>query len=281
MSIKKILVPLTGHVPSRETLRAGLDLAQRFGAATVVAHVHQDPALSVAYAGAGAAGIGAGAGMEMIIEAAESEAAERERRARALFDELAAGREGSTFHVATGAEADLLAAWARLSDIVLFPRPGEGVSSSTERDIETVLFESGRPIYLVPPDAVTAVEHPDTVVVAWNDSPEAARAVKAAMPFLEGAQRVIVLAVGDAAPTEVAGYLSAHGVTVQPLAVQAESGGLFDDPTGSIILNTCAEQGAGLLVMGAFTHMRIRQMVIAGATRTVMSQSPIPVLMMH
>lgn len=237
--------------------------------------------MSIAYAGAGAAGVGAGAGMEMILEAAEAEAAERERRAKALFDEVAAGRPDVSFDIQTGSEPDLLAARARLADLVLFPRPGEGVSNSTERDIEAVLFESGRPVYLVPPEAPTVPDHPGTAVVAWNDSPEAARAVKAAMPLLAGARRVIVLAVGEAAPAGVRDYLAAHGIAAEALAVESESGGLFDDPTGSVILNTCSEQGAGLLVMGAFTHMRIRQMVIAGATRTVMSQSPIPVLMMH
>lgn len=281
MSIKKILVPLTGQVPSREVLTAGLGLAQLFEASLAVAHIHQDPTMSIAYAGAGAAGAGAGAGMEMILDAAESEAGERERRARALLDEVAAGRSDATFDITTGSEPDLLAARARLADLVLFPRLGEGVSSSTERDIEAVLFESGRPIYLVPPEAVTAPEHPGTAVVAWNDSPEAARALKAAMPFLAGARRTIVLAVGEGEPVGVRDYLAAHGISAEALTVSSESGGLFDDPTGSVILETCKEQGAGLLVMGAFTHMRIRQMVIAGATRTVMAQSPIPVLMMH
>ncbi|MFN4089801.1 MAG: universal stress protein [Alphaproteobacteria bacterium] len=281
MGIKQILVPLTGHLPSRETLVAGLDLAQRFGARLNAVHVRYDPATAVAYAGAGAAGIGAGAGMEMILQAAEEEAAERERRARALFDEVAAGRAEAHLHVVAGAEAELIASYARLSDLILFPRPGEGVSSSTERDIEAALFESGRPVYLVPPAAPTVTEHPGTVVIAWNDSPEAARALDAGLPFLAGAARALVLSVGDAAPTAVCDYLAAHGIAAEALAIASESSGLFDDPTGGLILQTCAEQGAGLLVMGAFTHMRIRQMVIAGATRTVMSQAPIPVMMRH
>src|SRR3546814_1372913 len=92
MSIKHIVVPLTGYALSRETLQAGMDLAGRFGACAHVVHIRQDPALTMAYAGAGAGGMGAGAGMAAIMEAAEGEAAERERRARALFDEVAAGR---------------------------------------------------------------------------------------------------------------------------------------------------------------------------------------------
>src|SRR5690606_34495530 len=74
MSIKKILVPLTGHGPSRESLQAGLDLAGRFDAIVEALHVRHDPATAMAYAGAGAAGMGAGAGLATIIEAAEAEA---------------------------------------------------------------------------------------------------------------------------------------------------------------------------------------------------------------
>src|SRR3546814_6684059 len=77
--------------------------------------------------------------------------------------------------VETGSEFDLLAAYARLSDLVVFQRPGEDGSSSLDRCIEAVLFESGRPIFLVPPESVTLAEHPGTIVVGWNDSPEAAR----------------------------------------------------------------------------------------------------------
>src|SRR3546814_6136947 len=82
MSIKHILVPLTGYALSRESLQAGMDLAGLFGACAHVVHIRQDPTLTMAYAGAGAGGMGAGAGMAAIMEAAEGEAAERERRDR-------------------------------------------------------------------------------------------------------------------------------------------------------------------------------------------------------
>lgn len=283
MSIKKILVPLTGHGPSRESLQAGLDLAGRFDAIVEALHVRHDPATAMAYAGAGAAGMGAGAGLATIIEAAEAEAEHRAGRARATFDEIAGARAAAKMLIETGPETDVIAGRARLADLVVFPRPSSETSPSVERNLEGVLFESGRPVFLVPPKpkAGIALAGGETIVVGWNDSPEAAHAVTAALPFLKTAARIVVVSIGEEAPVEVCNWLGCHGVSAQPLAAQPESGGIFDDPTGELLLRICAEQDASMLVMGAFTHMRIRQLVIAGATRTVMSDATIPVLMSH
>src|SRR3546814_5627684 len=119
-----------------------MELAGRVGAVAHVVHIRQDPALTRAYAGAGAGGMGAGAGMAAIMEAAEGEAAERERRARVLFDEVAAGRADAELHVETGSEFDLLAAYARLSDLVVFQRPGEDGSSSLRSEEHTSELQS-------------------------------------------------------------------------------------------------------------------------------------------
>ena len=173
---------------------------------------------------------------------------------------------------------------SRYADLLVLGQaaaPAEGGGSVLPDLPDYVLLNCGRPVLLVPRSGRFPTVGKQ-VLVAWNGSTEAARAVTAALPLLRGAERVTLAVLGDSAGTlgespgaDIALYLARHGVNVEVLRRPAAA-----DP-GAALLSLAAELGVDLLVMGAYGHSRFREMMLGGATRTVLAASPIPVLMAH
>ena len=148
--------------------------------------------------------------------------------------------------------------------------------------IEALLFQAGLPTLLVPyagPRGFSA----DKVVIAWNGSSQAARAVRAALPLLAMAKSVLVAIVDEGAPpadriqgADIGTYLARHDldVTVRTIANAHEG-------AGQAVLKLAADEGATWMVMGAYGHSRIRQFLLGGVTRHVLANATIPVLMAH
>jgi hypothetical protein len=143
-------------------------------------------------------------------------------------------------------------------------RPDANTIGLHNRAIESGLFESGRPILLSPPAPPKDIA--TNVMIHWNCSTEQARATAFAMPLLLAAQRVTVLTVsgGQAVPGPTAEQLLKHlrhnGIAAKPMTV-----GLEGKNTGEAILRACKTEGCDLLVKGAFTQSRLRQMIFGGA----------------
>lgn len=145
---------------------------------------------------------------------------------------------------------------------------------------ERVVLSSGRPVLIVPYAGRfdTLAGH---VVVAWNESREAARAVNDAMPLLERARKVTVFQVDPedehgGAAAELARRLAHHGVRAE--AHHTVSGGLA---AGEVLLSTIADLAAECLVMGAYGHSRVRELTLGGVTRTVLAHMTVPVIMSY
>ena len=147
--------------------------------------------------------------------------------------------------------------------------------------IEAILFQAGLPTLVVPYYGVTEFVS-DRVVVAWNGSAAAGRAVRAAMPLLAMAKHVLVAMVdeGREPPGEpgadIGAYLARHDldVTVRPIANMPNG-------TGATLLSFAAEEGANWMVMGAYGHSRLLEFLLGGVTRHVLSNATLPVLMSH
>ena len=143
--------------------------------------------------------------------------------------------------------------------------------------LETVLFETGRPLLLAPP--VLPATLGDTAVIAWNGSTETARTVAYAMPFLKAAQRVVVLGV-DGWPMSGPGCesftlaLRRHGIAAEFVQVQNTRRNV-----GEEILAQTRALGGDLLVKGAYTQSRLRQMIFGGATAHILASAEVPVIM--
>jgi nucleotide-binding universal stress UspA family protein len=169
---------------------------------------------------------------------------------------------------------------ARYADLVVLgqPEPGEALARGFA---EEVILAAGRPVLMVP----YAGRFPDAgkrVLVAWNASREAARAVTDALPLLSRAQSVEVVAFdsagdhGEVPGADVALFLSRHGVKAS--AARQSAPGV---DVGSQILSRAADVDADLIVMGAYGHSRLRELALGGATRSVLDAMTVPVLMAH
>lgn len=168
---------------------------------------------------------------------------------------------------------------ARLYDIAVLARPLSDAPLPRSTLLETVLFESGRPILVAPPAAPESLG--EVILIAWNGSTESARAITFARPFLEKAKRVVVLAIEGASvigpdARQVEQSLRRAGVPAESREVRPEG-----RSTGEAILEEATKLEADLLVKGAYTHSRLRQMIFGGATSHILNEARLPVLMAH
>jgi len=147
--------------------------------------------------------------------------------------------------------------------------------------VESVIIDSGKPA-LVVPYVGEASATPQTVLVAWKPTRESARALTAALPFLRGARQVHLVCADEGAddtqpvPLQVPEYLRLHGIERV-----REHRWLTDRDAGNELLTLAADTGSEMIVMGCYGHSRARELVLGGATRTVLQSMTAPVLMAH
>ena len=224
------------------------------------------------------------------IPALEQDIAENEKRSRSLFEnfmqEHSVPRGADTKALSSGwcenaPEGDqFVGSHGRVFDAIVLSKPGRDTRGPRMSTLEAALFESGRPVLIAPPSP--PLQMGTNVLIAWNCSTEQARVTAFAMPILRRARRVIVLTVeGGAAvpgPTgeQLCRYLQMNEVPAKPLTV-----GLNGRVTGEAILAHAKALGCDLLIKGAYTQSRLRQMIFGGTTRYILSNSELPVLMAH
>lgn len=189
-------------------------------------------------------------------------------------DAVTCGWAGSEMSTDSG-----IGAYARVFDMVVVGRPGSGRGDARRATLESVLFDSGRPILIVPPKGASSIGK--TAVISWNRSTETARTITFAMPLLKQAERVVVLSVSGALtpgpPANLlARALQRHGLAVDTVEVDSGS-----KNAGRVILEKAASLGADLLVKGGYTQSRLRQMIFGGATQEILGNTTIPVIMAH
>ncbi|ACA16105.1 UspA domain protein [Methylobacterium sp. 4-46] len=213
------------------------------------------------------------------------------RRLRDLAEELAERARGEA--AAAGIlcrtqtqqlpEAELLASvrWqARLHDLTVTDAESRLLTGDRGL-IETLLFESGRPVIVVPPGVESFAAQ--RILVAWDGSAQAARAVHDALPFLKRAGAVEIVSVagekdlsGAVPGAELAPHLAHHGVAVTVTDLVAGDG----DVAGTLRRHAAASR-ADLLVMGAYVHSLLREMVLGGVTQALLGSCPVPLLLAH
>lgn len=180
-----------------------------------------------------------------------------------------------------GSEVETICRQGAVSDILVAAMPAKRIQDPFDAGLEAALLDSGRPLLLLPSGKSPELKN-GNVVIAWNGSAEAARAVTAAMPLLRDAEQVSIFTAeeGRVEPgmaEELATYLRWHGVDANVLEHGKNNGVPVEDA-----LQTAAQKaGASLLVMGAYTHNRWRELIFGGVTRHMFSQARMPVLMAH
>jgi nucleotide-binding universal stress UspA family protein len=279
MAFKDILVTLTSY-PEPTPVSVAEDavaIAATFGAhlAAVACEVHvQIPGHFLSGTIANVPGIIAG-------EAEKS--CNNARDLLAAFDAAAnkAGVQHETVleKCPTFAVPDLLVDYAKLRDLTIVPVP----EAYDQWYAESVIFGSGRPTLVLPERPRSRSFELGTVVVAWDFSRAAARAVSDALPLLEKAKKVCVVTVTNEktldtkhSAEELAKNLSRHGIDVVLDKVDAKGKAI-----GEVLEAYVALQQADALVMGAYGHARWREFILGGATKSLLSKPPLPILFSH
>lgn len=206
--------------------------------------------------------------------------------ARKVFDrfmrqEAPSGAGGAPVSFSWLTESDpgdiFVASHARVFDITILGRPGYDPSGPRSSTLEAVLFESGRPCLIAPPTAPR--ELGDNIVIAWNRSTETALAVAHAMPLLHQAKRVTILTVEGGSVPGPSGDELANGLKLNGIETQAVTVNPGKRTSGEMILDYSASIGADLLIKGAYTQSRLRQMIFGGATSHILGNANLPVFM--
>ena len=174
-------------------------------------------------------------------------------------------------------EDSALGSLARVYDVTVLSRPGNRGSRMSA--LEAALFDSGHPVLMAPP--TTPKSFGENILIHWNASTETARVMLLALPILRKAKRVVLLSVeGHMQPgpssKDAIGYLEANSVTATEKSVTPRSG-----RQGEAILAEAKAQGADLLIKGAYTQSRLRQMIFGGATSHILSAAELPVFFAH
>jgi nucleotide-binding universal stress UspA family protein len=174
---------------------------------------------------------------------------------------------------------DFVGSYGRVFDVIVLERPYEEWQSPSMVTLESALFESGRPVLIAPPESPRSLA--TNILIAWNRSTEQARATAFAMPLLRLAERVTILTVEGAtvagpSGADLARSLAANGIGAEPVSITPGK-----ISAGETILAKAAELGCDLVVKGAYTQSRLRQMIFGGTTRHILANANVPVLMAH
>ena len=272
--MKSILVQADTSLACENRLGLSLKLAQAFDAHLTALHVTPNYTVPV-YA---EAPIGPD-----IIDAVRRSGRKNAARAKSMLESLKSDYSVETsWRDVDGDIVDTLCGYSHCADVaVLGQYNPDDPRDANPGVIEHVLIEAGRPC-LVVPYIKDSYDLMSTVLVAWNGTREAARAVKDAMPIMCKAKRVEVLWVNPKQDPEeyngenVCAYLSRHGINVELSRLHNE-----EIPTGDTLLSHAADVSAELIVTGAYGHTRLREKILGGVTRHLLEHMTVPVLMSH
>lgn len=279
-----ILMPLAEELPTSHVFEAALALARQLQAHVTGAYIRPDPDAA------------AKAIPEMIMaggitrEIIARDIAQAAAAAEVRFEEWRNRNGGSarpggdpagwraTWAEHVGEFEPIVTRYGRLSDFIVLPRPSES-EVVAQRCADAAIFGTGRPTLLVGDTLPASLT--DHVLIAWNGSLEASRAVFGAMPLLRLATRVTILTAleygADAVDlNDLAASLRDRGIHTPEVVFPSD-----ERSTGAALVTAAATQNATLIVMGAYTHSRLREAFLGGVTKHLLARAPVPLLMSH
>jgi len=277
MAIKDILVHLDNKDPSKARLQAAINLAKANDATLTGIYVKMKPYLP-SYAE-----------VQISPEILKQEEDKIDQEADKASEAFAKATDGNglktNWRIAEGTAPEVIAEQARYFDLAVVGQcdPEENIFVGDREMPDRMILTSGRPAMVIPyaGEFEAIGKH---VLIAWDASPMAARAVHDAMPFLEAAEKVTVMVInpldvetdtGELPGADIAAHLAHHGVNAEADHVVSDM-----DP-GDILLSRAADLGADLIVMGAYGHSRWAELVLGGVTNHMLNHMTIPVLMSH
>ena len=289
MAIKTILACVSSGDSGRNVLEAAWRVASQFDSHIEVLHVRADPRGLVPYTGEGMDG----SMIEEIMEVTEREGGERSQAAKQVFDEFCQNNTGLTvtdspsgasgasisWREENGREDEIVAIRGRLFDFTVVGRPVRDAALPSPITLEAALLDTGRPILIAPP--VLPPKTGGHIAVAWESSPEAARALSAAIPILEKAEKVTLLSADPVEPPSIPASEGVARLAWSGIAASVVTFDVTQEEIGAAYLKHASEVSADLLIKGAYARSRVRQMILGGRTRHIISHTEIPVFLSH
>jgi nucleotide-binding universal stress UspA family protein len=279
-----ILMPLAKELPTTQVFDATLWLARELKGQVQATYIRPDPAFASLIVPETI--IAAGVTRETI----ELEGRQAAAVAKARFDEWrnhngglaqASGASdwGATWSEHVGEFEPIVTRYGRLSDFIVLPRPTAS-EVVAQRCADAAVFGTGRPTLLVGDEPLPTVLA-DHILIAWNGSLEASRAVFGAMPLLRLAKRIIIFTAREYGAEAVdledlAAALRDHGIRAPEVVFPTT-----EHSTGTALVMAAETHHATLIVMGAYTHSRMREAFLGGVTKHLLAHAPVPLLMSH
>lgn len=288
MTIKNMLVPVGDIARDEGAIGTALVLTQEFGGHADCMFVTGDVSDVIP---AGAMGLFESVQVQ-IKQEYEHGRDEKQKLARQRFDDMLKERNieyrelalpaelpSASWEVAPGLASEIVAMRGGAYDMVVVGRPARDQTTVAELSAEAALFRTGRPVLIAPPQPPKSIG--EAVVIGWNRSASSARSIAAALPLLLMSRSVTIVTVTTGAktgpsPQDMAKYLSWHEVQAEVVEIPPDH-----RLVGEVLLEEAERVSADLLVMGAYSHSRLRELILGGVTRYVLQNADLPVLMAH
>lgn len=282
--LKSILLPLTAQVDEHIVIDASINIASWLDATINGLFIRPDPRTSVSF-------MGEGLTADMIqdlCEATENEGLAQAEKCEQTFNRSMAAADidfqpetkGATarWRVAVGEITDHVGRKARTADLAICAQPS-ATQPGAQEILNDLIYRSGRPVLMVPDSGIQrSLDH---ILIAWNGRAEGARAVGAVLPFLKRAGKITLLQLGEInedrpSLADVSDYLADHGVRSSMITDET-----FNGNVGETILKHADDEQADMIVAGAYSHSRWREMILGGVTRHLVQHSHKPIFMSH
>jgi nucleotide-binding universal stress UspA family protein len=270
VSWSRIIAPLAGADSDKAVLRAAALVARPFGAEVAAVYAPADVADLMPWMGEGFMG-----GVQIAaVESLKEAAIEGRRAARVAFDAL--DYEAKVFKSLESPVWAALSLESRLSDVVLFDSEAARSRGPLGQAFQQIIAVEQRPVLIPRP----GLDPAGKAVLAWDGGKEATRAVRTALPLLQKAGSVVILAVHSAQAPDIdleplKDFLAKRGVAVETQMVKGSG------EAAPLLLKTAREMGAGLFVAGAYGHPRLQEFIFGGATRTFLNAEAPSLFLSH
>lgn len=280
MAIKNLIVLADSRAPSRNRIEIALLMARKYDAHLTGAYISTRALMPAV-----AAELLPTMERKAIEDNLENKGRVLEDEARQTFENAcrAAGwSEKSHWKVVRGNADEMAGIIARYADVTIVGQRGASTDYVAGVDPDHVVFDSGRPLLIVPDEFAPPGELAEHAVVGWNGGREAARSLADAMLILETKTQVSIVSIGGRTRQEqelgldIVEHMQRHGVQTELVVLDPKA----SDP-GLDLLRYAEQVGAGIVVMGAYSRSRFRERILGGATRSVLEKMSIPVFMSH
>jgi nucleotide-binding universal stress UspA family protein len=288
LTIKTILLPLEGLAREQSVCDAAFKIAKQFNAHIDVLHVHMDSKDVVPFVGQGMSA----PVVEQMMSSVEEKETEMSQKAKQMFEDFvkrnniplikdAKEKEpnsvSTSYHEKSGRALEVIPRWGRLYDLVVFPKLEEDDEDTAEEIVvDAALYETGRPLLFMPNQYTKDIG--GKVGIYWNGSLEAARALEVLKQFSSLIKEVTILTSSEEdmglSSKHLARYLSFHNLQSSHVILE-------DKDIGKSLVKAVDKKGLDLLIMGAYSHSRIRHVFFGSTTNHVLFNTHIPVIFTH